>query len=411
MRFLPNAIVLLRNTFFRKSLNDGHLVASKRVVRRADGSTYYQTKYIRPEQAESHLKNGKVWQIHDRPGINRKHANKHFRISGKHAEKKDHYHVEYEHGGKGVVSKHHILKYSHPVIGKDDLSSEESAAPLKVRDGKIDVSRPKGHKSEDAGKKEAPRDNPADRPQREWVDKLDHLPEDTQKAYKVNGEYTPERQKLHDEIVSKFFDHVKTVKPGEQKVAVLMAGGTASGKSTILKKIMSGAAMSHFVNVDPDGIKEELPEFREGLEKNAKNAAFMVHEESSDIADALREKAIKEGRHIILDGTMKNTEKYEALIKRLKKEGYRVHGVMVDTDVDSAKAASDARANRSGRFVPHSVIDSIYPAVRASFPKLKDLMHDFSIWDRRGGVPQKVMDKKHGILNRMAVQTIFGGLI
>lgn len=409
MRFIPNAIILLRNTFFRKSLNDGHLIAAKKEVHRKDGSSFYQTKYIRPEQAESHVKKGRVWQIHDKPGIRKIHANRHFKILGKHAEKQDHYHVEYDHGGKGVVKKQNILKHSHPVMGKTDLSAE-GAAPIQIKDGKIDVALPKGHKAAEQ-KKEAPRQAPEDRPDRDWVEKLDHLPDDTQKKYKINGEYTPERKALHEKIISSFFDHIQTPPAGHRKVAVLMAGGTASGKSTILKKIMSAEAQKHFVMVDPDGIKEMLPEFQEGLKGNAMNSAFMTHEESSDIADELRARALKAGKQVILDGTMKNTEKYEALIKQIKKDGYITHGVMVDTDIDTAKASSDARANRTGRYVPHSVIENIYPAVRKSFPKLKHLFHDFSIWDRRGAEPQKVMDKKNGILNKMAVQTIFGGLI
>jgi predicted ABC-type ATPase len=135
----------------------------------------------------------------------------------------------------------------------------------------------------------------------------------------------------------------------------------------------------------------------------------MVHEESSGIAKSLRARAIEQGKHVVIDGTMKDPIKYSKLIQDLKKKGYKVNLFMVDIDIDQAIHFAGKRAEKTGRWVPPELMREIYPACRKSFLNLKDHADDFKVFCRRQGTPDLVWDKETGIRDHHRVNTIFGG--
>jgi predicted ABC-type ATPase len=162
--------------------------------------------------------------------------------------------------------------------------------------------------------------------------------------------------------------------------------------------------------VDPDGIKEKLPEYQEGTKASARNSAVMVHNESSEIAKDLRKRAIDQGKHVVIDGTMKDPMKYGKLIQQLKDKGYKVNVFFVDIDIDQAIHFAGKRAEKTGRYVPPELMREIYPAARKSFLQLKDHADDFKVFDRRKGTPDLVWDKEKGILDHGSVNNIFGSV-
>jgi len=121
LKILTALFLIKRPDSMRKaSLNDGHLIAVKKQVHRSNGTTFEQLKYVKPEDAQKqNLKAGKTWQIKDKPGTSKEHANKHFTIKGPHATAKDHFHIEHENGQQSVVSSKHIMEHAHPVEGRD----------------------------------------------------------------------------------------------------------------------------------------------------------------------------------------------------------------------------------------------------------------------------------------------------
>lgn len=353
--------------------NDGHLRAVKKMVNRG-GKVFEETYYLRPEDIKKkHMRPGQTFQIHDKEGIGIQHRGKHFSIIKPHEKEKGKFHIRHEDGRQEVVHEKHILQHSTPVEGKRLQSKEEGP------------------------------------PKRDWKPKLAHLPDSTREHHSNDGAYSPERKALHEAIISRFTDHVLPVKPGGQKLAILMAGGPAAGKSTILRHIMDEEMSRQMVMVNPDDVKEHIPEYQEAVKGSARNAAVLSHDESSDVAGEIRERAIRDGKHMIIDGTMKNIAKYQKLVDRLKKEGYKIHMVMVDLDVSQAKHFAGKRAERTGRWVPHDMLEAAYPAVRKSFVHLKDHADHFEVYDRRNGQLEMVWSKTHGIVNHGAVQNIFGG--
>jgi predicted ABC-type ATPase len=366
--------LIIRRPLIKAKKNDGHLIAVKRQIVR-NGRSEQKTYYVKPEDAKKdHIKAGQTFQIHDKAGVKIDKRGKHFAIEKQDEKKKDHFHIRHEDGSKEIVHSKHIMTHSTHIEGKN-----------------------LNHATKDV-------------PVRKWTNKLAHLPEDTSEHWKKEGggDYPIARKLLHEKIISEYLDHVEQPADGEQPVAILMAGGTAAGKSTVLRHMMSEDVGKRFVMVDPDGIKEKLPEYQEGTKASARNSAVMVHNESSDLAKDLRKRAIDQGKHVVIDGTMKDPMKYGKLIQQLKDKGYKVNVFFVDIDIDQAIHFAGKRAEKTGRWVPPELMREIYPAARKSFLQLKDHADDFKVFDRRKGTPDLVWDKEKGILDHGSVNNIFG---
>lgn len=220
---------------------------------------------------------------------------------------------------------------------------------------------------------------------------------------RVTGEVTdPERKRLHDQIMEKFLGDTRPVAPGDQKYAVVMMGGPASGKSTATR----GMNLDDFVKVDPDAVKSELPEMQRGLNLGrapdgtvitARSTAAAVHEESSYLADRIRDRAVATNRHVLIDGTGINADRHERLIKSLQDKGYRVKLVFAHQSLDTAKELNRARATTSGRYVPDAVLEGSYAKIPHNFERLAAVADSASMFDAsRGHPPKKIVTIDRG---------------
>lgn len=239
---------------------------------------------------------------------------------------------------------------------------------------------------------------------RHWIASVTEvgLPKDTKEHHSKNGEYTPERKALHERLISKFFDHVPSVPKTAKPVAVLMMGGTASGKSTLVRHAMGDA--HDFVNVNADDFKEQLPEYqrgislgqRNGVAVSAKDAASSVHEESSDIADDLRDRTVGARKNMVLDGTGKNAEKFLATMKSLKAAGYHVRVMMPHVKFEEAKKRALDRANHTGRYVDEKVMEQNHHLVPGNFEKVSKEADDWALFDMGRPPPHIVWSGQGG---------------
>lgn len=231
-----------------------------------------------------------------------------------------------------------------------------------------------------------------------WKEKAEGLPESTWKANFNTDQSSPlyntpvneERKKLHAKIYSAFLDATPSVPEDQQPVAIVTMGLPASGKSSAIQALAIDS--SKFVPADADLVKNYLPEFQQGLDQRAKNAAHIVHDESAYLVEQMRAKAIQSRKCLIADGTGSNLEIWEKLIKDLKHNGYRVHLLMADLPPDECKQRIVERAERTGRYVPPAVVDALAPKIQQNFMKLKDLSDTTMLFSTGGrdesGKPQ-----------------------
>ncbi len=173
--------------------------------------------------------------------------------------------------------------------------------------------------------------------------------------------YRPERAKLHRAIIG---DLLTGTAKRDHPRALVLAGGPASGKSSIVPSLDVPAKA---VRLDPDAIKARLPEYQELQRCGDKQAAYVTHEESSDIARAIRAEVVARRRHLILD-TVGDSElgKFAGKLIELHDDGFRVDVVYVDVAVDEAVRRAATRV----RVVPEDVVRTLHREVAARFPEV-----------------------------------------
>lgn len=163
---------------------------------------------------------------------------------------------------------------------------------------------------------------------------------------------SPERVAMREAMIEEVFAG-KTPAKG-QPIALVMGGGGASGKGTLLKALRRmGIVPEGAVELDPDTFKLKIPEYRKIADTGDTRAAAVTHEESSAIFRAAADRAVAGKYHVVLDRTLGDPAKGLAELQRLKDAGYRVvlTGVTVDP-VSAIKRAAERAKGKERRYVP-----------------------------------------------------------
>jgi predicted ABC-type ATPase len=175
-------------------------------------------------------------------------------------------------------------------------------------------------------------------------------------AWYVDGERTEARKLLHDRLLSDAVQEVPEL--GAERRAVVLAGPPGAGKTSTRKRAL-GDVSRDFLVVDADEFKARL--LREAItdgsyeswmkpaavrEREAAGERFhpmelssLVHAESSDLADALRQDAIAARKNIVIDTVLSSDTKARQIMGELERAGYDVQ-VM---DVEVPREVSEGR--------------------------------------------------------------------
>ena len=210
---------------------------------------------------------------------------------------------------------------------------------------------------------------------------LDHMDE--------NGNLSPERQKVHDDLIQEGLTQPKLLpnkepnpKAGEElpsqekPVALMMGGGAASGKSSAIQAGFVDSPEDAAV-INPDEFKVALPESTgpsqdgkqgNGLADEYGDAwAAITHEESSHLGKRLTAAAIDRKTNILIDKTSSDGAKAVKQVKELQAQGYDVEVAYVTTDIDQAVSNAIKRQEKIGRKVPEEVLRAGHTGANAAF--------------------------------------------
>ena len=200
--------------------------------------------------------------------------------------------------------------------------------------------------------------------------------ETTKEAYfdESTGQWEPGRAAYHQYVVEKTIG--KVTAPEGQKEAVILGGGTASGKTTFKREYM--AADPNRVDIDPDTMKLAIPEFEKLKETDPNHAAARVHEESSAVTKMVLAETMAKGLNFIYDSTTSGNGG-KAFLRLLMERGYKIHVVFADVPISQAIIRARERALKSpdpvnrGRNVPLDIIYSAHSGAAKNFMAVKDL--------------------------------------
>lgn len=198
-----------------------------------------------------------------------------------------------------------------------------------------------------------------------------------------NGNYTEERNKVHDEIIKKLLSQFP--KPeGRKPIVVFTGGGSASGKGQLDKDLAQYLGVKLDVKrkpeetdkdydnrvkrvygkylekykIDPDSIMTMLPEYKEYIKHDMIGGASVFHQEGSDIAKRLFKMAVESGRDFIYDGTF-SSKKALDMAKSVDPDKFDKYLVGKLTDVDICRVRSGKRFKYGGdtpRIVPDKIL-------------------------------------------------------
>jgi predicted ABC-type ATPase len=183
-----------------------------------------------------------------------------------------------------------------------------------------------------------------------------------------DGKYKPERKKLHDEIIATFHEGKPCINK-RPAVAILTGGAPASGKTTFIKKYVD-LDPEKVYHVDADEVRAMLPEYR-GWN------ATQTHLETADIVNRLIDDiGVPCDHDLIYDGTMNKATKYEKIVEKLHKLGYKVFVVYISIPEQVSKERVIARYKKAGRYVPMKVIEEVYDMGLTAFEKVAHEMAD-----------------------------------
>lgn len=236
--------------------------------------------------------------------------------------------------------------------------------------------------------------------------------ESTQDHYKdmISGQYTSERAALHEKIVTEMTAG-KHPNNNKTPVAYVLGGGTASGKTTASRKILG--EQPHVLRIDPDEIKLKIPEYEQLKKEDPENAAFRVHEESSDLTKKVMGEAIARKLDLTYDSTTTGKSS-TAMVRALLDHGYDVHLMFVDVPLKVAKERALIREKKSGdpmnfgRHVPENVISEAHHRAAANFFTLKDIpeLKSVNLYDNTDG-PKLIYSKEQGGTGKVHDQDLF----
>lgn len=168
------------------------------------------------------------------------------------------------------------------------------------------------------------------------------------------GQYKPEREALHQQIIGHLLEAVRCIKQG-RPIAVFTGGSPGAGKTHFLRRHAEYLLSQDVFHLDADDIRSMLPEY-EGWNANA------THQESQDIVNQVLA-TIGEGKcryDFIYDGTMNKANRYFTLIKRARDMGYETFIIFIQIPFGVARTRVLERYQKTGRYVPMAVLEEFH---------------------------------------------------
>jgi hypothetical protein len=207
-----------------------------------------------------------------------------------------------------------------------------------------------------------------------------------------------EHKRVFDEVIlpQSGIDELKAVDPPR---AIILAGQPGAGKGGLANQALKDLDQNAVV-IDTDAYRDAHPNVAEFRKQHPYNWGDDTHPDASAWAKELRQKAIDEGKNIVIDTTLGDGKGAADLIKHLKEKGYEVEVRAIATTSIESELGVDQRftgsleRNGFGRFVPEQVRSDIYKALPGNLDIVqKETGVPISIFDRQG---EKLYDGSDG---------------
>ena len=176
-----------------------------------------------------------------------------------------------------------------------------------------------------------------------------------------HGTYSKARQLLQDEWIASVLSQGE---PQAYPWIIFSAGAMGAGKTRTVQWMSERGLfpVRQMVHLDPDIFRAALPEWRGYAKRDRLSAGEHTRRESGYLVEIAQEAALRAGKHVWVDGSLRDGEWYRAVLQRIRERHPR-HRIAIVHVVAGAEVVLERvrrRAAATGREVPeHEVLDSI----------------------------------------------------
>ena len=179
----------------------------------------------------------------------------------------------------------------------------------------------------------------------------------------------------------------------------LFSGAFGAGKSHVLSWLSKRGyfPLHSFVVVDPDHLREKLPETKEYIRRDPLTAGFLTQKEVGYISEVLILKSLLDGKNVIVDGSLRDSEWYSQYMLRLRNTFpfLKLAIIHVTTTLKTALSRASKRGHETGRVVPESAIKEAIRSIPKSLERLCPYV-DYSCTFRNEGPNPELIYSSHG---------------
>lgn len=217
--------------------------------------------------------------------------------------------------------------------------------------------------------------------------------------YSFHKHYRPERQVFHDKLMDMFhdthvFDGDKNLycdRPLENWI-VFTAGPMGAGKGHTMQWLQREGLfpLAAFVKVDPDSLRELLPETPEYITRDPHAAGALTQKEVGYIAEVLSMDALDDGKNVLVDGSLKDAVWYQMYINSLRSAFPRLKIAIIHVTASEATILGRCRtrAETTGRVVPEAVIQSAIEQIPNTLRLLSPKVDYFATFENEDGLEE-----------------------
>jgi len=219
--------------------------------------------------------------------------------------------------------------------------------------------------------------------------------------YTYHWYYSPARQAVQDDIMHRFertivvdkAHHIVCARPTRPWI-VFTAGAMGAGKSRAMQWLHSRNyfPLQSFVAVDPDRIRYSLPEWKAYLARDQSTAGTLTHKEAGYIAELLTLEGLKDGKNILVDGSLRDADWHAEHFDRIRQEYPRIRIAIIhcDANPENIVARAQRRAEQTGRSIPEHTLFETITQVPHSVEKLRPLVDQYVKLNTDGESPTLV---------------------
>eukprot|EP00930_Biecheleria_cincta_P005236 TRINITY_DN106156_c0_g1_i1.p1 TRINITY_DN106156_c0_g1~~TRINITY_DN106156_c0_g1_i1.p1 ORF type:complete len:431 (+),score=85.26 TRINITY_DN106156_c0_g1_i1:83-1375(+) len=192
--------------------------------------------------------------------------------------------------------------------------------------------------------------------------------------YTYHRKYSNERMQFQDRLIADLSHGTLIQRDLLLPWVVFTAGAMGAGKGYIVQLLNDKGCfpLDQFTTIDPDQIRQALPEWNGYVKHDPLEAAKKTHKEAGQIAEILGYKALRERWNVIFDGSLRDVKWYKMYFERLRRcfPGIRLMILHIQAEIDEVLRRAESRGEETGRMVPQEVLLQSVAAVPISVAEL-----------------------------------------